>query len=24
MKKIDSNDSEPASPFEKLALKHKT
>lgn len=24
MKKIDSNDSEPPSPFEKLTLKHKT
>lgn len=23
MKKIDSNDSEPLSPFEKLTLKHK-
>lgn len=24
MKKIESNDSEPPSPFEKLTLKHKT
>jgi hypothetical protein len=24
MKKMDSNDSEPVSPFEKLTLKHKT
>jgi hypothetical protein len=24
MKKIDSNDLEPVSPFEKLTLKHKT